>query len=134
MTQLYCLVGFAAWAVILVVGIALYRVAQVLTGQKRANEFPSGMQHGGDRYWRLNRAHMNTVENLPIFGALVLTATLLHVDVLRWAEIALCARVLQSVIHVSSGSVMAVNLRFTAFVTQVVCYVGMIWTLGARWS
>ena len=134
MTQLYCLVGFAAWAVLLVVAIALYRVAQVLTGQKRANEFPSGMQHGGDRYWRLNRAHMNAVENLPIFAALVLTASILHVDVLKWAEVALVARIVQSVVHVSSGSVMAVNLRFTAFVTQVACYAGMIWTLSARWS
>jgi hypothetical protein len=134
MTQLYCLVGFAAWAVILVASIASLRTLEVLMGKKRSNEFPSGTQHGGDRYWRLNRAHVNTVENLPIFGALVLTATLLHVDVLRWAEIALCARILQSVIHVSSNSVIAVNLRFTAFVTQMVCYVGMIWKLGAHWS
>jgi hypothetical protein len=53
---------------------------------------------------------------------------------LRIAEIALSARVVQSIIHVTSGSVLAVNLRFTAFLTQVVCYVWMIWKLGAHWA
>jgi uncharacterized MAPEG superfamily protein len=124
--SLYCVVGFAAWAVALVVCIALSRTIQVLMGKKRANEFPGGMQHGGDLYWRLNRAHLNAVENLPIFAALVLVARFAGVDVTLPAEIVLGARVIQSLMHVSSGRVMAVNVRFSAFVTQVVCYVVMI--------
>jgi uncharacterized MAPEG superfamily protein len=124
--SLYCLVGFAAWAVLLVVGVGGWRVVEVLAGKKRANQFPSGVQHGGDLYWRLNRAHLNAVENLPIFAVLVLVAHFTHVDVTRAAEVALAARVLQSLIHVGSGSVAAVNLRFAAFATQLGCYGVMI--------
>ena len=104
--------GFAAWAALLVTAIGVARVAQVVTGKKRANEFPGGVQHGGDAYWRLNRAHLNAVENLPIFAALVLTARLTHVGVLLPAEIILVARLVQSLIHISSGRVLAVNVRF----------------------
>jgi hypothetical protein len=124
--SLYCLVGFAAWAALLVSSIGVVRWVQVLTGRKRVNEFPGGVQHGGDVYWRLNRAHINTVENLPIFATLILVAQLLHVGVLLPAEIVLGARVVQSLIHVSSGSPPAVTLRFTAFATQVACFVTMI--------
>ncbi len=125
---LVCLVGFALWAVLLVMGVGFSRVAQVLAGKKRANEFPSGTQHGGDRYWRLNRAHLNTVENLPIFAALVIAGVLLHVSSAAFATLPVVivgARIVQSVVHVSSGSVVAVNVRFTAFLTQVVCFAWM---------
>ena len=121
---LACLVGFALWALVLVLAVGGTRVGQVLAGKKRANEFPSGTQHGGDRYWRLNRAHINTVENLPIFAAIVLAGTWLHVDD-RWfltlPVVVLAARVVQSLTHVASGSSRAVSLRFSAFLLQVAC-------------
>jgi uncharacterized MAPEG superfamily protein len=120
--SLYCLVGWCVWALVLVTAIAITRTAQVLLGKKRSNEFPSGMQHGGDAYWRLNRAHVNAVENLPIFAALILVAHLAHADVQTLAEVALGARLVQSVVHISSNAVMAVNVRFTAFVTQACCF------------
>jgi uncharacterized MAPEG superfamily protein len=124
--SLYCLVGFTAWAIVLVTAIACARIALVLTGRKRANEFPGGIQHGGDAYWRLNRAHLNTLENLPIFAALVLSARFAHVDVTLPAQIVLGARVVQSLIHLSSGRSLAINLRFTAFLTQCTCHGVMI--------
>jgi uncharacterized MAPEG superfamily protein len=123
---LCCLVGWCAWAIALVLAVGLTRVAQVLAGKKRSNEFTSGVPHGGDLYWRLNRAHINTVENLPVFAALTLTAALMHVDVGTIAAVALGARVVQSLVHISSGSVIAVNVRFTAFATQLACFVVMI--------
>lgn len=126
-TPLWCLLGFAMWAVVLVSAIGGVRALQVVTRQKRANEFPSGQPHGGDMYWRLNRAHLNTLENLPIFGAVVVVGVLSGVDAPLFstlASVVLGARIAQSVIHVSSGSVMAVNARFTAFLTQLV---GMAW-------
>ncbi len=129
--SLYCLVGFAAWAVLLVLAIGGARTFLVLTGKKRSNEFPGGVQHGGDLYWRLNRAHVNTVENLAVFAALVLTAKLAGVDVTTPAEVALAARVVQSLVHISSGSATAVNVRFTAFLTQLGCYIAMIVKLVA---
>jgi len=122
---LLCLAGFAAWAILLVTAIGALRVAQVFTGKKQSNQFPGGTQHGGDAYWRLNRAHLNAVENLPIFGALVLVGALLRVDAPLFQTLPLVilgARVVQSLVHISSGSVTAVNLRFSAFLTQVGCF------------
>jgi uncharacterized MAPEG superfamily protein len=123
---LVCLVAFALWSVALVSCIGLARVTQVLTGKKRANEFPSGTPHGGDLYWRLNRAHLNTLENLPIFAVLVLTGTWLRLDSWFMATlptVVLAARLVQSLVHISSGSSRAVTVRFTAFATQVTCFV-----------
>jgi len=128
-TPLWCLVGFVAWTLVLLLAIAFTRVGAVLTGAKKANEFPSGVPHGGDAYWRLNRAHMNCLENLPIFGALVLVATVagLRAPLLDTvAKAYLAARIGQSVTHVASGSVIAVNVRFTFFVVQVACLIQML--------
>jgi len=130
--SLYCLVGWCVWAILLVSGIAVARTAQVLMGKKKSNEFPSGLQHGSDLYWRLNRAHVNAVENLPIFAALILVAHLAHVEVALLAEVALGARLVQSLVHISSNHVLAVNLRFTAFVTQACCFMTMAFKLLVR--
>ncbi len=119
---LAALVLFATWALALVLSIGAWRIGQVLLGQKKANDFPSGTQHGGDAYWRLNRAHSNAVENLPIFGTLVLTGAYLQVQdglFLMLPALVLYARVVQTLIHVASGSAFAVTLRFLAYVVQV---------------
>ena len=119
---LAALVLFAAWGLVLVLSIGAWRIGQVLLGQKKAGDFPSGTRHGGDAYWRLNRAHMNVAENLPIFGALVLTGVYLQVQdtaFLILPTVVFYARVVQTLIHVSSGSTFAVTLRFLAYVVQV---------------
>ena len=117
------LVLFAVWAMALVLSIGAWRLSEVLAGKKRANDFPSGAQHGGDRYWRLNRAHMNATENLPIFGALVLSGTYLQISDLAFQilpSLVLYARIAQSAIHIASGSAAAVTLRFMAYLVQIV--------------
>jgi uncharacterized MAPEG superfamily protein len=129
---LWCLLGFVVWTLVLLLGIAVVRVGAVLRGEKRANEFPSGVPHGGDAYWRLNRAHMNCLENLPIFASVVLVAAIAGVrepllDTL--ARTFLGARVGQSIAHVASGGVVAVNVRFAFFVIQIACVLGVLWTI-----
>lgn len=119
---LAALVLHAMWVLVLVLAIALWRVSEVATGQKKVNEFSPGMQHGGEAYWRLNRAHMNTVENLPIFAAIVLSGVYLQVQDLAFQilpSLVLYARIAQSLIHVASGSAVGVSLRFTAYAVQV---------------
>jgi uncharacterized MAPEG superfamily protein len=131
-TPLWCLLGFVAWTLVLLASVAGARVGAVLRGEKRPGEFPSGVPHGSDRYWRLNRAHLNCVENLPIFGAVVLVATVaaIRAPVLdTLARTYLAARVGQSLVHVASGSGMAVNVRFTFFLVQVGCVVGFLLTI-----
>jgi uncharacterized MAPEG superfamily protein len=112
----------AAWVLVLVLAIGAWRAGEVMAGQKKVNEFPSGTQHGGDTYWRLNRAHMNTVENLPVFAALVLAGAYLQVQDLAFQvlpSVVLYARIVQTIIHITSGSALAVSLRFVAYVVQV---------------
>jgi uncharacterized MAPEG superfamily protein len=127
-TPLYALMGFVFWTMFLVLAIAAVRVSQVLSGRTPANGFPSGQPHGSGTYWRINRAHMNCVENLPLFGAVVLTG---HVSGLTsgtfatLSQVYLCARVAQSIIHVSSPSAMAVTLRFSCFAVQMGCLLAM---------
>jgi uncharacterized MAPEG superfamily protein len=130
MTQpLWCLLAFAGWGMLLLYLIGVHRVTAVMTGKKKPNEFPGGVQHGGDRYWRINRAHMNVVENLPWFAVIVIVGTIIGVASSAWnwlPVVVVCARVVQSLIHISSGRNLAVNFRFTAFLVQHAAMIGMV--------
>jgi len=123
------LLGYAAWAILLILTILAWRGLEILRGHRKMNEFPGGTEHGSSAYWRLNRAHANTVENLPIVIALVVAGMHQHATggaFDRAALVALVARVVQTAAHVSSGSAPAVTMRFTAFATQYVCFVVML--------
>ena len=120
---LVALVLFAVWGLLLVVSIGVSRSMQILFQGKKAGDFPSGTPHGGGAYWRLNRAHLNVTENLPFFGVLVLSGLYLQLQDTAFQllpTLILYARVAQTLIHVASGSVIAVTLRFTAYLVQVV--------------
>lgn len=126
-TPLWCLLGFVCWTLLLLMSIGAARVSRVLAGKAKPSDFPAGVPHGGDAYWRLNRAHLNCVENLPIFASVVLIATVAELrsetlDTL--ARVYLAARLGQSIAHISSGSSAAINVRFTFFLIQVLCVVG----------
>ena len=122
------LIVYALWAIALVIVLAIVRTVAVLGGRAQANSFTAGTPHGGDAYWRLNRAHLNTLENLPIFAAIVLSGWVVGMENAmfnRLAVIVVIARLVQSLIHLASGSVLAVTLRFTAFAVQLVCEIWM---------
>lgn len=122
------LIAYALWAVALVITLAIVRGAMVLRGRAKANSFTAGTPHGGDAYWRLNRAHLNTLENLPIFAAVVLSGWVVGMESANFNRLALVvviARILQSLIHLVSGSITAISLRFTAFAVQLVCEIWM---------
>ena len=134
-TPLWCLLGFVAWTIILLFGLAGARLSQVATGAKQPNEFPSGVPHGSDAYWRLNRAHLNCVENLPLFASVVVVGTLAGLKAPlfdTFSQVYLAARIGQTVTHLSSGSVMAINVRFTFYLTQVGCLIGILYLLVAK--
>lgn len=123
---------YALWAMFLVLSIGATRVHQVATGKTRVTGFTAGVPHGTDTYWRLNRAHMNTIENLPIFGTVVLAGMVsgaVDATFNMLAIIVVCARAVQSLIHISSGSAGAINLRFAAFAVQIVCQLWMAWLI-----
>ncbi len=128
-TPLWCLLGFVVWTLVLLLALGVARVSQVLTGKAAPTSFTAGVPHGSDTYWRLNRAHLNCLENLPLFASVVLIATFggVHAPILdTMARTYLGARVGQSLAHLSSGGALAVNVRFAFFLLQFVCLVGFV--------
>jgi uncharacterized MAPEG superfamily protein len=119
---------YALWAIALVLMVAADRVLMVIRGQAKADSFTPGVPHGSDSYWRINRAHLNTVENLPIFAAIVLAGWVVGMETAtfnRLAIVVVVARIVQSAIHIASGSVVAIAFRFTALAVQLICEIWM---------
>jgi uncharacterized MAPEG superfamily protein len=134
--SLWSLLGFTVWTLLLVMaGIGLPRIRAVLVDKVRANSFVAGTPHGSDRYQRTMRAHMNCIENLPVFATLVLLGAALGLQSPLFehaALIVLPARVLQSVTHVISGRSRAVVVRFGFFSLQFVCFLTMAALIAAH--
>lgn len=127
-SPLAALILFAVWAMLLVITIGVWRFTQFLTGTVPKGGFNPGTQHGSDAYWRVNRAHLNAIENLPIFGAIVLGGVYLNVQEPLFqtlANVVLGARIVQSLIHISSGAQLMILLRFTFYLIQVLSMLAM---------
>lgn len=122
------LVFYALWAIALVLMIAADRLLLVFRGQVKNNEFLAGVPHGNESYWRINRAHLNTVENLPIFAVLVLSAWVAGVEGHVFnllATLVLVFRIIQSIIHIISGDQIATWFRTVSFAVQILCEIWM---------
>lgn len=124
----WMLLGFALWTVaLLFFTIGVYRWSRILTGRVEIKNFRVDNVEAGGWYSRAMRAHANCVENLPVFGAVILA---LYASGLSsalagcLAVIVLVARVLQSIIHVvfEQTNVIA-SLRFAFFLTQIISMV-----------
>jgi uncharacterized MAPEG superfamily protein len=115
------LTGFIAWALLLLVLMELIRVQLVAAKQISSNEFTPDNASLSPFMRRLARAHANCVESLPIFGGLLVVALATgHTAVTdSLAYVLLAARVVQSSVHLTSLSVLAVNVRFAAFAVQM---------------
>ena len=123
------LTGFIAWSLFLLVLMEVIRSKLVLTKAIPANGFNPDNSNLSPFMQRLARAHANCVEGLPIFGGLMLVAAVTGRSAITdpLAYVFLSARILQSVIHLSSLSAFAVTLRFTAFAVQMV--IGVYWAI-----
>jgi uncharacterized MAPEG superfamily protein len=125
---LVTLILFAVWTLLLVITIGTWRFTQFLTGTVPKGGFNPGAPHGSDAYWRVNRAHLNAVENLPIFAVVVFSGVYLSVQNPMFetlANVVLGARFVQSLIHISSGAQLMVLLRFTFYLIQVLSMLAM---------
>jgi uncharacterized MAPEG superfamily protein len=127
---LWILLGFAFWTLtLLVFGIGASRWSQILTRRAQLVDFPADAPHGSPRYRRIVRAHANCVENLPVYGALALSAWAAEVDSSFLDGLAvtlLAARVAQSAVHIAleqTNPIIAV--RFSLFAIQLFCMVAM---------
>ena len=73
-------------------------------------------------YWRLNRAHANTLENLPIFGTMVLVGTIIGCSSPQFSQLAVLymgGRIGQSIVHILGGSTPFIMVRFCFFSVQM---------------
>jgi uncharacterized membrane protein YecN with MAPEG domain len=52
--------------------IGVYRWSRIVTGRASISEWRADAPQGSEWYQRAMRAHMNCVESLPIFGALIM--------------------------------------------------------------
>jgi uncharacterized MAPEG superfamily protein len=128
------LLFFTVWTVgVLLLVVAPYRIGMVLLRKARPNQFPADTPHGPDWYRRAARAHLNCVENLPVFAALVVIG---HEIGLRdgsfasLAQVVAAARVGQTCCHLASGRSLVINVRFAFFAVQIGCYLAMAWLLA----
>ena len=127
------LLGFALWTLLLVFVSVNWRVLEVLRG-KRADSWGRGAAI--DRpavVVRMEHAHMNCLESLPIFAVLVLAAYVMGKSVVvdGLAFYVLYARLAQSIIHILGVNHWLVLVRATFFTLQVLMFFYMFWRLLA---
>lgn len=126
----WALLAFAVWTVLVLFGtIGVYRWSKILTGRASISEWQADVPQGSDWYRRAMRAHMNCVENLAVFGAIVFCATAAGaggwlLDMFAVAVIA--ARVGQTLVHLAFvPSNAASSIRFAFFFIQAISMLAM---------
>ncbi len=133
MTALQALIGFAAWTLLLVLWVFAYRGARFLAGTP-INSWPRGAKPTDDAALvkRIEDAHANCLENLPIFAVIVLAAAALgrlgEVDAL--APFVLYARIGQSAAHLWGTRGLQVFVRAGFWGAQLVLFVLMLFRLA----
>ncbi len=115
------LLGFAAVTIVLVALVVSYRVVLVLTGAKKADEFPRRGYEPPAFIQRMTDAHMNCVENLPLVAAVVLAAVATGQTAVTdpLACYLLYARIAQSAVHSIAVNHWMVLIRATFYTVQI---------------
>ena len=129
-SSLLALTGFVAWTLLLLVLMESLRSRLVLLKAVPSNGFQPDNGNLSPFMQRLARAHANCLEGLPVFGGLLVIAALAGQTAITdpLALVLLGARVVQSLIHLASLSVIAVNLRFSAFAVQML--IALYWAFA----
>lgn len=129
-TTATALIGFSAWYILLTFALGFLRTGLVLGGQRAANGFAVDGSDLGGFGRRLTRARDNCYENLPLFAAIALGATIAGRTAVTdpLAMVVLYARIGQSLTHVASTSVPAVFVRFAFFLVQLAIFAW--WTIA----
>ena len=127
---LWVMLGFAAWTLALLMGsIGVYRLSRVFTGRATMAEWRADGMQGDPWYQRATRAHMNCVENLPVYSAVALAAAVTGAGGRALDALALTflvARIGQSLVHITRPQTEpVVTLRFSLFSVQLVCVIAM---------
>lgn len=115
------LLGFAVVTIALAVMVVSYRVGLVLAGKKKADDFPRGEHEMPPLVKRLNNAHANCVENLPLVAAVILAAVATGQTAVTdpLACYLLYARIGQSTVHAIAVNHFMVLIRATLYTVQI---------------
>lgn len=126
---LVALSGFLLWTVFLLIVMEVMRVWWVLVKQFPVNEFKPDNSNLSLFLQRLARAHANCIEGIAVFGGLLIIALLTEQTAITdpLAYVFLAARIAQSLAHLVSLHVIAVNFRFVFFTVQLV--LGVYWAV-----
>jgi uncharacterized MAPEG superfamily protein len=127
--SIQALLGFAAWTLLLIAGVFLYRGMRFLTGTP-INHWPRGNKPADDAPFvkRLEDAHANCLENLPVFAVIVLVAAALGrlADIQALAPWVLYARIGQSLAHLSGTGPVNVFVRASFWSAQLALFGWML--------
>jgi uncharacterized MAPEG superfamily protein len=124
------LLAFAMWTLlVLCAGVGVYRWNHILTGRTSVAHWWTGKAKGSELYQRATRAHMNCVENLPVYGAIVVALSVagLQSHLIDWLSVSmLAARIGQTTVHLSLPPTNAVaSLRFALYFAQMISMIAM---------
>ena len=129
MTAIQALLGFTAWTLALVIFVFLYRGMRFLGGTP-INHWPRKAKPTDDAALvsRVEDAHANCLENLPVFAAIVLAAAALgRLEAINaLAPCVLYARMGQSAAHFAGVGRLHVLVRASFWSAQLVLFVWMI--------
>ncbi|ODA66909.1 MAPEG family protein [Methyloligella halotolerans] len=128
-TPLYVLILYVFWTIaVLLAGVATARAKRVMNGEK-FSDFPGGVAEGPAYHQRAMRAHLNCVENLPLYAAVALTAAVAGVTgpwISGLAIVVLVFRIAQSSLHLSfEQTESVVRIRGSLFGIQILAIVWM---------
>jgi uncharacterized MAPEG superfamily protein len=122
---LWCLVACVVWTVALVGALSIARLRHLAAGGS-VRDF--GVPDDRRLLWRLHRAHLNSVENLPLFGSIVLLAAVRGVAGHTFNGLSvlyLLTRVGLSVVHVVTRTESGETQRAAFFIAQIACLLGL---------
>lgn len=123
---------YAGWILLLALFYATPRIPQALLGQKRIDSWERGKEPIDPMFLqRAKSAHLNCLENFPVFAAVVAVAGLMgQIETISAIAVyVLYARIAQSVSHILGTSFILVMLRATFFLIQVLITLYMVYLL-----
>jgi uncharacterized MAPEG superfamily protein len=129
MTALQALLAFTAWTLFLIVTVFLYRGMRFLGGTP-INNWPRGNKPADDAplIKRLEDAHANCLENLPLFAVIVLGAVAMgKLEMIApFAPWVLYARMGQTAAHMAGVGKVYVFLRASFWSVQLGLFFWML--------
>lgn len=121
---LWALFAFSLWTLLILFStVGIYRWSRILTGRATVREWTADAS-GDGWYKRAMRAHMNCVENLPVFGAIIVVAALAGIGSPLFSAMAIVVvigRVAHSLAHITLPQTEFVaSVRFAFYFIQII--------------